>query len=123
MYFSRHIRFHVQFLARLVLAWFVLSLGVAIASPIVTPQATVLVCSTVGAVKVLVQNDDGSQDLGSMHIDCPLCMLAGALPPLPVASTIAAPLPLGRAVQSIPAARIALATAAPPPARAPPIFS
>ena len=123
MYFPRHPRFHVQFLARLVLAWFALSLGVAIASPIVNPQAMELVCSAAGAVKVVVQTDDGAQDLGSMPIDCPLCMLAGAPPPLPVASTIAPPLPLGLAVQSIPAARIAAATAAPPPARAPPTFS
>ena len=118
-----HTRFNVQFLARLVLAWFAMSLGVAIASPIVAPQAMELVCSAAGAVKVVVQTDDGAQDLGSMHMDCPLCMLAGAQPPLPMVATIALPLPLGRAVQSIPAARIAAATAAPPPARAPPAFS
>ena len=86
-------------------------------------EQIILVLGTAGAVKVVVQTDDGAQDLGSMPIDCPLCMLAGAPPPLPVASTIAPPLPLGRALQSIPAARIAAATAAPPPARAPPTFS
>ncbi len=118
-----HTRFNVQFLARLVLAWFALSLGVAIASPIVSPQSMELVCSAAGAVKVVVQTDDGAQDLGSMHMDCPLCMLAGAPPPLPIVAAIALALPLGRAVQSIPAARIAAATAAPPPARAPPVFS
>jgi hypothetical protein len=120
---TRRPHFNVQFLARLVLAWFALSLGVAIASPIVNPQAMELVCSASGAVKVVVHTDDGAQGLGSMHMDCPLCMLAGAPPPLPVVAAIVLPLPLGRAVQSIPAARIAAATAAPPPARAPPTFS
>ena len=123
MFTPRRPRFHVQFLARLVLAWFALSLGVAIASPVVNPQAMELVCSSAGAFKVVVQTDDGAQDLGTMHMDCPLCMLAGAPPLLPVVAAIALALPLGRAVQSIPAARIAAATAAPPPARAPPAFS
>lgn len=123
MFNRRRPHFYVQFLARVVLAWLALSLGVAIASPMVQPQALELVCSAAGAVKVLVQTDDGTQDLGGMHLDCPLCMLGGAPPPLPVVAVIAHPLPLGRAVQSIPAARIAAATAALPPARAPPTFS
>ena len=72
---------HARFLARLVLAWFVLSLGVAVASPLVHPQAMELVCSASGVVKVVVQGDDGAQELGRAHIDCPLCIPAGA-PPL-----------------------------------------
>ena len=48
------------FLARLVLAWVVLSLGVAVASPIVKPQNVLLVCTGSGAMKVLVTADDGS---------------------------------------------------------------
>lgn len=106
-------------MTRLVLAWFVLSLGVAVASPIVHPQAMELVCSSAGAIKVIVQGDDGAQELGAIHIDCPLCMLGGAPPATPVLA-LPAPLPLSHAVQSIPAARIAAATAAPLPARGPP---
>lgn len=120
----------LRFLAligRWVLACFVLSLGVAIASPIVKPQATELVCSAAGAVKVIVQTDDGPQELAAgasaSHLDCPLCLLTGAPPPLPQALSFATPLPLGRAVQSIPAARLAAVTAAPLPARGPPFFS
>ncbi|WP_189689138.1 DUF2946 family protein [Pseudorhodoferax aquiterrae] len=106
-------------LVRAMLALFLLSLGAAIASPIIQPQAMELICSGAGIVKAVVHTDDGVQELGDSHLDCPLCVLGGA-PPLP--STVALPpvLPLGHAVQSIPAARIAAATAAPLPARGPP---
>lgn len=112
-----------RLLASLVLAWFVLSLGVAVASPIVQPRAMELVCSSAGAIKLIVQTDDGAQELGASHLDCPLCVLTGAPPPLPAALSFDLPPPLGRALQPIPAARIAAATAAPLPARGPPALS
>lgn len=118
----RHSRF-LALIGRVVLAWFVLSLGVAVASPVVKPQAMELVCSAAGAVKVIVQTDDGAQEMGASHVDCPLCTLTGAPPPLPMVASFDLPLPLARAVQSIPAARLAAATAAPLPARGPPAFS
>jgi hypothetical protein len=107
-------------LGRWVLLWFVLSLGAAVASPVVHPQAMELVCSSVGTIKVVVHTQDGVQDMGATHLDCPLCVLTGAPPPPPVAAVFDAPLPLGRVLQSIPAARHAVATAAPLPARGPP---
>ena len=113
---------HSRFLARLVLAWFVVSLGVAVASPVIHPKALELVCSSSGAIKLIVQTDDGAQEMGAALLDCPLCMLGGAPPPLPVVASFDLPLPLGRSVQPIPAARIAAATAAPLPARGPPAF-
>jgi hypothetical protein len=71
-----------------------------------------------------VHTEDGAQDVGSgSHMDCPLCVLTGAPPPPVAAATFDLPLPLGRVVQPIPAARLAAATAAPPPARGPPTFS
>ena len=42
---------HAHRLASFVLMWFVLSLSVAVASPVVHPQAVELVCSASGAVK------------------------------------------------------------------------
>ena len=110
-------------IGRFVLAWFVLSLGVAVASPVVKPQAMELVCSTAGAVKVIVQTDDGAQEMGASHMDCPLCVLTGAPPPATPLADVPTVQPLGRAVQPIPAARLAAATAAPLPARGPPAFS
>ena len=49
---------HGRFLARLVLAWFALAIGVAVASPLVKPQAIELVCSGNGAIKLLVKAGD-----------------------------------------------------------------
>lgn len=109
-------------LGRLVLLWLVLSLGAAIASPVVHPQAMELVCSTSGTVKLIVQTDDGAQELGASHLDCPLCLPATGAPPLP-AVALPAPLPLGQALQPIPAAHVAIAAAAPLPARGPPALS
>ncbi|MBB3642985.1 DUF2946 family protein [Variovorax atrisoli] len=108
---------------RWVLLWFVMSLGVAVASPLVNPQAMELVCSAAGSIKVVVHTEDGVKEMGASHMDCPLCVLTGAPPPAMAAPTFDLPLPLGRVVQPIPAARLAAATAAPLPARGPPTFS
>jgi predicted secreted protein len=106
-------------LARLVLVWFALTLGVAIASPMVNPQSTQLICTGSGVMKVIVTTADGTQEVASQSMDCPLCTSMGA--PLPVAHLVSEPvLPLSYAVQAIPAAIIAKLTAAPPPARGPP---
>ncbi len=110
---------HLRRLCSFVLLCFVASLGIAVASPVVHPQAMELVCSAAGAVKVIVHTDDGAQEMGMGHLDCPLCMLGAAPPPAPVVS-LPAVLPLGHALQPIPAARLAAATAAPLPARGPP---
>jgi hypothetical protein len=108
-------------LARLVLVWFALSLGVAVASPIVSPKAMELVCSATGAMTLLVMTDDGLKELVKMGPDCPLCVTGGAPPP--VASSLPEPFqPLAHVLQPIPAAHIASLTAAPPPARGPPAF-
>jgi hypothetical protein len=96
-----------------------LSLGVAVASPIVHPQAMELVCSSAGSFKIVVQGDEGDRALGSAGMDCPLCVVGGA-PPAAETAKSSMPLPLGRALQSIPAARLAAATASPLPARGPP---
>ena len=120
------LRNHPRFLGlvgRCALLWFMLSLGVAVASPIVHPQAMELVCSSAGSIKAVVQTDDGVQEVGASHMDCPLCLLTGAPPPSSAAAAFDLPLPLGRVLQSIPAARLAAATAAPLPARGPPTFS
>lgn len=102
-----------------VLAWFVASMGVAIASPLVHPQSIEVICSGAGAIKLLVQTDDGTVEMGAMSMDCPLCSTASAPPPTPVVSVLP-PHPLAHALQPVEAARIAAATAAPLPARGPP---
>jgi hypothetical protein len=112
---------HFTFLSRLVLVWFVLSLGVAVASPIVKPQDILLVCTGSGAMKMLVQADDGSaSEVSSNTMDCPLCAPMVAPPPIPYWAAEPAQ-PLAYALQAIPSAHIAARTAAPLPARGPPI--
>lgn len=111
-------------LGRALLAWFALSLGVAVASPLVSPQSLELVCSGAGVMKLIVKTDDGAQEvgagMGAAHLDCPMCMPLAAPPPPAVAGAVEPPAPLCYALRSIPAARIAAATAAPLPARGPP---
>jgi len=80
---------HAHHLARLVLVWFALSIGVAVASPLVSPQGMALICSGSGAMKVLVKTADGATEASSHSLDCPLCASIGAPPP--VARTVAAP--------------------------------
>lgn len=110
-------------LIRWVLLWFALSLGVAIASPVVHPQTVELVCSNAGSVKAIVHTDDGAQEMGAGHMDCPLCVLNGAPPATTPAVELPVLMPLARAVQPIPSAHIAAVTAAPLPARGPPSLS
>lgn len=108
-----------RLLARLVLVWFALSLGAAIASPLVQPRAMELVCSAGGAVKLLVKNEDGAGERSALSLDCSLCPAPAAPPP---AAGLAAepPQPLSHGLGRLPEARIAWLTAAPLPARGPP---
>ena len=109
-------------LARLVLVWFVLSLGVAVASPMVNLQAMELICSGSGAIKVMVKTDDGVKEQSRHMLDCPLCAATGSPPPAP--RTTAEPVqPLSHVLRPIAAAHIAWLTAAPLPARGPPAIS
>ncbi|MDR3452428.1 MAG: DUF2946 domain-containing protein [Rhodoferax sp.] len=113
---------NAHFLARWVLACFVLAIGVAVASPLVKPQSMELVCSGAGAMKLLIKTDDGSQETSHHTLECPLCAALGAPPPQP--RTVAEPFqPLSHVLRPIPAAHIAALTAAPLPARGPPISS
>jgi hypothetical protein len=107
----------VRFLTRLVLAWFALSLGVAMASPWVKPQALQLVCSAAGTAKLVPA--DGADDVaGASHLlDCPLCIMAAAPPP---AARSAAAVPAGHAAPQARRSSWPGAVAALPPARGPP---
>lgn len=107
-------------IARLVLAWFVLALGVAAAAPAVQPKAVELVCTAGGSVKVLVIDEDGQGSMQDQHtLDCSLCLhtLASAgraIAPLPSQQ------PLAHACTPMAAAHIAALVGAPLPPRGPP---
>ena len=110
-------------LAKLALLWFALTLGAAVASPMVNPQTELVICTGAGMLKVVL-TDDGTvttaatADAGDA-LFCPLCLLAGAPPPAQ-AHTPQVPRPLSHVRQNTPAVPIAVLTAAPPPARGPP---
>ena len=110
---------HAHRLARFMLAWFALSLAVAVASPLVHPQQVELLCSAGGQVKAVVHTASGDTlELGAGHLDCPLCIPAGAPGPRPLLA-LAEPAPsfvLDLTVAAAPAA----ATTLPWQARAPP---
>lgn len=110
---------NTPWLAKLALLWFALTLGVAVASPLVNPQSEVMICSAASGMVKVVLNADGSLDTVSATMDCPLCMVGGAGTPV-VQQTVQSPCPLSHVLQSNPAAIIAAFTAAPPPSRGPP---
>ena len=113
---------NAHLIARFVLVWFALSIGVAIASPIVKPQSMEVICSGSGVMKLLVKSDEGSKVVSLHTLDCSLCATAYAPPPI-MQWSVEAVQPLAYVLQSIPAAHIASRTAAAPPGRGPPAFS
>lgn len=111
---------HARFLARLVLAWFALSLGVAIASPLVKPVNFEVVCASsgTGAMKLVVKSDAGGSPHRTMF-DCPLC--TGAAPPPSQAGGLApSRSPNSHVPQPFTDAPAAARILAPLPARGPP---
>lgn len=101
-------------------AWFLLGMGIAMASPIVQPRAMQLICSGAGAVKFLVQSpSSGTADASDM--DCPLCLLP-AVAPDPTPARLPTLLPVAKVPVPAASLRIHSSTADPPPARGPPFF-
>jgi hypothetical protein len=108
----------VPLLSRLILAWFVMTMGIAIASPIVHPEAMELVCSASGTMKLIAIGDDGIEQ--SHHtLDCPMCM-GIALPAGIVSVRFEQPQPLAHALHKFNVAHIASVAGAPLPPRGPP---
>jgi hypothetical protein len=117
----QHLRL-AHHLVRFVLAWFVLSIGVAVASPLIKPHATELICTGTGTMKLLVKTDDGVKEVSSHTLDCPLCAHVGTPPPA-VRADATLHQPLAHALRPQVAAHIAWLTAAPLPPRGPPSLS
>lgn len=109
-------------LTRFVLVWFALSIGVAIASPVVNPQVMDLVCTSTGSMKLVVQGEDEGVAASSHKLDCPLCASVSAPPPA-LNTSLTQPSPLAHALLPVAAAHIAVITAPPLPSRGPPALS
>ena len=112
---------HAIQLTRFVLVWFALSVGVAIASPVLNPKGVDMVCTGTGMMKLVVQGDDDST-ASAKTMDCPLCTSMTAPPP-ELNTTLTQPSPLAHVMQPIAAAHIAAVTAPPLPSRGPPALS
>jgi len=125
--FDLHRIFFMQYLRntaniiRFVLVWFALSVGVAIASPMVQPKAMDMVCSSTGSMKLVAQGDEDSSTFASPTLDCPLCATTCAPPPALI-TALTQPSPLSHALLPTVAAHIASLTAPPLPSRGPPTF-
>lgn len=112
---------NASFLARLVLAWFALAVGVAVASPIVKSKSMEVLCSG-GVMKLLVTSDDGSTPANGHTLDCPLCVSLDAPPASTAGLVQAQPASAGMLASHV-GAPVTVFRAAPPPARGPPLFS
>ena len=113
---------NAHLLARFVLVWFALFIGVAVASPLVNPEGVQLVCTATGSVKLVQPNNDGEDVAGGLHgMHCPLCLPFSA-PPF---ATTEAPVHVGLsfALHPIQQATLFWLTGQPWQARAPPSFS
>ncbi len=112
---------HVRFLARLILAWFVASLGAAVAAPLVHPQRIEWVCSAGGEPRWVVAGAGEDAAVPAHHgLECPLC-LPTVLPPPPSRAGA----PVQPPLTHLPALRyrapLATPAGAPFPPRAPPL--
>ena len=111
-----------RFLARLVLVWFALFIGVAIASPILNPTETQLVCSSAGGMQMVVSGEEGVDAKARTSMDCPLC--APVVLPVDSCSVgLEKVRPLVHLLHPVAAALIASLTAPPLPSRGPPLIS
>ena len=121
MYFLQSLR-NAHHLTRLVLVWFVLFVGVAVASPLVNPEGVQLVCTTAGSVKLVQLDADGEEAQSSHHgLHCALCLPVAAPPVVSVSVPVHAG--LSHALRPSEQARLASLIGLPWQARAPPSFS
>ncbi|PIT80295.1 DUF2946 family protein [Limnohabitans sp. 15K] len=112
---------NAHLITRFVLVWFALFIGVAVASPLVKPQTSQMVCSAMGGMK-MVLDDASDTPIASGGMECPLCSQIGTPPSPEVASTPTLDA-LAYALRPIPSAHIAWLTGTPLPPRGPPALS
>jgi hypothetical protein len=108
-------------LARLVLVWYVLFVGVSVMASMLQPKTMEVVCSSMGIMKLVVQGEGNDSALPA-SMDCPLCAHATpALPPPKVADLAHVPDARSHIVQRLPEAVLIARTAPPLPSRGPPV--
>jgi hypothetical protein len=113
---------NTPWLARLALLWFVMTVGVAVASPMVNPQQELIICSAAGMVKVKLHADGSISTEANSELSCPLCVVGNAAPPALVSLQPAPVLALTYVQPGIVIDPLVAHSAAPPPSRGPPAF-
>ena len=117
-----HILRNTPSLARAVLLWWCLALGLAAAAPLAQAQGSRMVCSAAGMV-MLVDADTGAPaSQGTHNLDCALCLFTGAPPPAAQAPLFSSTPPHALTAHADPSA-LAWRSAAPPPGRGPPLLA
>jgi len=107
----------LAFLARFVLAWFVLHVGAGVAAPMLQADALQVICA--GSGLKLVTDSSGDTQVVNGGMDCPLCSPALAPPPVPASVPLLQAAPDHVFVQ--PSLITPRPSLAPPPARGPPV--
>ena len=99
-----------KLIASLVLVWFALFLGSAIASSVMQPGSLQMVCSSDGGMKVVDTSNTEGDVQTPKSMDCPLCASVAAPPP--PCHAVAAPVPsalaIGVMLQGLSRVRIAM---------------
>ena len=109
-----------KFIASLVLVWFALFVGSAMASTLINPGTLQMVCSSDGGMKMVdTGGGDGDVKLGKT-MDCPLCASVTTPPATTRSGHLHALSTLAHALQPVAAAHLASITAPPLPSRGPP---
>ena len=109
-----------KFIARVVLVWFALFVGSAIASTLIHPSSLQMVCSTDGGMKMVDTGDAGGEAKLAKQMDCPLCASVTTPPSAQRSGQLLAPSTLAHALHPVAAAHLATVTAPPLPSRGPP---
>ncbi len=109
-----------KLIATLVLVWFALFVGSAMASTLINPGNLQMVCSSDGGMKMADTGDGDGDSRLAKAMDCPLCASVTAPPPATRTGQLPAPSSLAHALQPGAAAHIASVTAPPLPSRGPP---
>lgn len=110
-------------LARWLLLSWTLSLGAAVATPMVQPRHEVMICSVSGMVTVLLNEDGTVASTELAGKSCPLCVLPGVLPAPQQPPIGASTQVIGRVSQGIAFSHVVALTAPPLPSRGPPEIS
>ena len=110
---------NARVLARVVLCWFVFSIGLAVAAPIVQPQSMELVCSASGTMKLVSSSDDDSTNANIHTLQCVMCMALDAPPAAPDNTLRQSALP-GFTKPALISVHATVRTASPLAARGPP---